>query len=149
MQLKQQVYDRCQQLLDAKIAEIEQVLKDLRESGANETKSTAGDKHETALAMLQIEQANKRAQLDELFSQKAVLNSINPSIAAAQVLKGSLVKTPHAYFFVSVALGKVNVEGQNIIALSAQSALGLKLMGMQKGEELTFMHTHYKIEEIL
>jgi hypothetical protein len=42
---------------------LQQVLADLKESGANETKSTAGDKHETALAMLQIEQANTRGQL--------------------------------------------------------------------------------------
>ena len=55
---------------------LQQRLNDLKESGANETKSTAGDKHETALAMVQIEQANIRKQLEEALAQKAILEKI-------------------------------------------------------------------------
>jgi hypothetical protein len=45
------------------VAAVQKVLADLHHSASNETKSTAGDKHETALAMLQLEQENKRQQL--------------------------------------------------------------------------------------
>ncbi len=55
---------------------LQQRLNDLKESGANETKSTAGDKHETALAMVQIEQANIRKQLEEALAQKVILEKI-------------------------------------------------------------------------
>ena len=57
---------------------LHQVLADLKESGTNETKSTAGDKHETALAMLQIEQANINAQLSDALDKKAVLKKLIP-----------------------------------------------------------------------
>ena len=70
MTLKQKVYQHYLQFVNGKISLLQQVLADLKESGANETKSTVGDKHETALAMLQIEQANKLKQLAEVIAQK-------------------------------------------------------------------------------
>jgi transcription elongation GreA/GreB family factor len=149
MQFKQKVYDHYVQLLDDKISAIEKILSDLKESGANETKSTAGDKHETALAMLQIEQANKRAQLQELQAQKAVMNKIDPAVNAVQIVNGSLIKTNQGYFFMSVALGKTVVDDHSIFALSSQSPLGKNLLGLKKGAIVSFNQTQYFIEEIL
>ncbi|HRD58863.1 MAG TPA: hypothetical protein PK504_12485, partial [Ferruginibacter sp.] len=70
---KQKVYSHFANLLSQKMNELQNVLVELKETSSNETKSTAGDKHETALAMLQIEQANKRNQLEQLMLQKNVL----------------------------------------------------------------------------
>lgn len=70
---KQKVYSHFANLLTQKMNELQNVLVELKETGSNETKSTAGDKYETALAMLQIEQANKRNQLEQLMLQKNVL----------------------------------------------------------------------------
>lgn len=145
---KQKIYDHYQQLLHNKITALQKVLNDLKDSGSNETKSTAGDKHETALAMLQIEQASKRAQMDDLLAQKAVLNKIDPVVKTVQVVIGSLVKTSSNYFFISVPLGKAVIDQQNVIALSAQSPLGKILMGLKKGENVSFNQTQYFIEEI-
>lgn len=145
---KQNVYGHYKQLLEDKIIGLQKVLDDLKESGTNETKSTAGDKHETALAMLQIEQANKRTQMDELLAQKAVLNKIDPSVNTVQVVIGSLLKTAVHYFFISAPLGKAVVENENIIALSAQSPLGKILMGLKKGESISFNQTEYLIQDI-
>lgn len=143
------MYEHYTLLLHEKISSLLQVLDDLKQSGANETKSTAGDKHETALAMLQIEQANKRIQLEELQSQKAVMNKIDPAVRAVQVVNGSLIKTGKGYFFISVALGKAVIDGINIIALSSQSPLGKNLMGLKKGAIVSFNQTQYLVEEIL
>lgn len=148
MELKEKVYHHYRRLLEDKIASVQKVLEDLKESGANETKSTAGDKHETALAMLQIEQANKRAQLQELLAQKAVLNKIDPLLTTIQVVNGSLVKTNKGDFFISIASGKAVADDVPVIALSLQSPLGKKLMGLKKGDTLAFNQTHYIIEEI-
>ena len=70
MTLKQKVYNHYLQAVNDKIKELQQVLTELKESASNETKSTAGDKHETALAMLQIEQANVQGQLQEILNKK-------------------------------------------------------------------------------
>ncbi len=63
MTLKQKIHGHTLEIINAKISLLQKVLADLKESGSNETKSTAGDKHETALAMLQIEQANTRGAI--------------------------------------------------------------------------------------
>jgi len=129
-----------------KISLLQQVLADLKETGANETKSTAGDKHETALAMLQIEQANKREQLAQIIAQKKVLEKINPANVASIVVNGSLVKTDNGYLFVSVALGKAVIEEITFMALSPESPLGKQLMGLKAGDTAIINNKSYYIE---
>ena len=96
-------------------------MDDLKESATNETKSTAGDKHETALAMLQIEQKNTGVQLGNLLSQKTILDKIDPAIKPVHVTNGALVKTSRGYLFISIPLGRILVAGNIVIVLSPQS----------------------------
>ena len=148
MTLKQKTYNHYLQVIQDKVAMLQKVLNDLKESGANETKSTAGDKHETALAMLQIEQANTRAQLKEILNQQAALEKINPELSVNTVLNGSLIKTSRGYLFMSIALGKAVVDDITVIALSPKSPLGQKLMGLKVGETTVMNVTEYVIEFI-
>ena len=148
MTLKQKVHQRYLQMVNDNIGLLQEDLADLKESGTHETKSTAGDKHETALAMLQIEQANKREQLQKVVAQKMVVERINPTIAAPIVVNGSLIKTDKDYLFISVALGKAVVEGITFTALSPQSPLGKELMGLKAGDTATFNNKRYYIESI-
>ena len=148
MTLKQKTYNHYLQVIQDKVAMLQKVLNDLKESGANETKSTAGDKHETALAMLQIEQANTRAQLQEILNQQAALEKINPELSVNMVLNGSLIKTSRGYLFMSIALGKAVVDDITVIALSPKSPLGQKLMGLKVGETTVMNVTEYVIEFI-
>ncbi len=148
MKLKQKIYDHYLQLIQDKVAILQKVLDDLKESGANETKSTAGDKHETALAMLQIEQANKRAQLQEVLAQKAALEKIDPTLSASMIVNGSLIKTNRGYLFMSTALGKASVDNMAVIALSPQSPLGQKLMGLKTKDTASINGMGYHIESI-
>ncbi|MEO7266069.1 MAG: hypothetical protein ABIW38_14225 [Ferruginibacter sp.] len=146
MTFKQKIYHHYLEKINRKIKELELVLADLKESGSNETKSTAGDKHETALAMLQIEQANVRKQMTEALLQKSLLLKINPGIAAVQILNGSLVKTNKGYFFLSMAGGKVMIEGREVTAISFQSPLGKKLAGLGVGEIAEINGNSFTIE---
>jgi hypothetical protein len=148
MNLKQKVYDHYRQVIQDKVTMLQKILDDLKESGANETKSTAGDKHETALAMLQIEQANTRTQLQEVLNQQAALEKINPAISASIILNGSLIKTNRGHFFMSTALGKTLIDNITVIALSPESPLGKKMMGLKINDSCTFNNTVYQIEDI-
>ena len=148
MTFKQKIYNHCLQIINDKIKFLQKNLADLKESGANETKSTAGDKHETALAMLQIEQANIRTQLQDVIDKKSALEKINPLLSAAKIANGSLIKTNRGYLFLSIALGKINIDGITVTALSQQSPLGIKLMGLSPTDIAEFNNTHYVIESI-
>lgn len=148
MTRKQKIHSHYLQQIQAKIAGLLRVLADLKESGANETKSTAGDKHETALAMLQIEQANTRTQLKEVQQQLAALQKINPALETIRIVPGSLVRTNQGYLFLSIAAGRMNFEGQTVIAISPQSPLGQQLLRAGKGDAVTINATSYSIESI-
>jgi transcription elongation GreA/GreB family factor len=148
MTLKQKIYNHYLHVTNDKIAGLQKVLADLKESGTNETKSTAGDKHETALAMLQIEQANVRGQLQEVQQQLAILQKINPAITPAIILPGSLIKTNKGYLFLSIAAGKAVLEGHTIMAISPQSPLGQQLVKAKTGGTVSIKSTHYTIESI-
>ncbi len=148
MTLKQKIYNHYLQKINDRIALLQQVLADLKESGSNETKSTAGDKHETALAMLQIEQANTRSQLQEVMDQKVKLEKIDPALSASVIVRGSLVKTNRGYLFISIAAGKIKIDHSTVIALSPQSPLGQKLMGLKAGETAEINNAVYIIEHI-
>ena len=149
MTLKQAIHFHFVQVINDKIGLYKQVLADLKESGTNETKSTAGDKHETSLAMLQIEQANIRTQLNDVVAQKVVLEKINPLLSASVILNGSLVKTDKNYFYLSIALGKVVIDDLVVVGISPQSPLGQKLMGLKVGDKVN-VNTHtYAVESIL
>ncbi len=148
MRLKQKVYDFYLQVVNDKLRQLQQVLADLKESGSNETKSTAGDKHETALAMLQIEQANVGAQLQDVLEKKAALEIIDPALFSSKIVNGSLVKTDKGYLFISMALGKATIDSYSVIALSPQSPLGQKLLGLSTGNVATINNNNYVIESI-
>lgn len=148
MTLKQQVHQYCKQLLEQKLQYQQQVLADLKETGANETKSTAGDKHETALAMVQIEQANMRGQLQQTLQEIAVFEKLQPLVVASFVVHGSLVKTNKGYFYISVGLGKTVVDGITIFIISPNSPLGLKLMGAKPHQNCTINNQMHVVETI-
>lgn len=148
MNLKQKIYTHYKQLANDKINMLTTALKDLRESSINETKSSAGDKFETTRAMLHAEQERIGRQLKEAMDQKTNLDNINISINSAQITKGSLVKTNKGYLFVSIALGKINLDGIQVIALSPQSPLGYRLMGLKENDNAEVNGTSYFIEKV-
>ena len=127
---------------------LQKMMADLKDSAGNETKSTAGDKHEVGLAMLQIEQANTGNQLEDALLKRNALQKINPQIQTVRVVNGSLIKTNRSYLFLSTALGKADIDGEKVIALSPQSPLGQKLLGLIAGQTAEINGSEYFIESI-
>lgn len=148
MTFKEKVYESYHKIIENKIQLFQNTLKELRESGSNETKSTAGDKYETALAMLHIEQENVSRQLNEILKQKGLFSQIDPTVSASKIANGSLIKTNKGYFFMSIALGKTIVDNIIVIALSPHSPLGQKLMKLKVNDDAEINGTRYTIENI-
>jgi hypothetical protein len=148
MTFKQKVYGHYLQSINDKISLLRNTLNDLKESSSNETKSTAGDKHETALAMLQIEQKNVSQQLKEALDQKVLFEQINSTAIKPAVTTGTLLKTNKGYLFLSIALGKIIVDAIAIIAISPRSPLGQKLIGLKVNDTAEINGIEYLIESI-
>ncbi|WP_330442941.1 hypothetical protein [Flavobacterium sp. C4GT6] len=119
----------------------------LTEGAANDAKGSAGDKHETALSMMHLEQEKLNHKLKEILEQKSVLDKIETDAVSSKIILGSLVKANNMYLFLSTALPKIVVEGTTVFALSPQSPLGSKLLGGEQGHEIEVNNTKYIIEE--
>jgi transcription elongation GreA/GreB family factor len=149
MTFKQKIQLEYLQLVQDRIDVFKDMIVALTEDSKNDAKGSAGDKHETALSMMHIEQEKLNRKLREVMEQKAVLIKIDSATIAQTIIVGSLVKANGIYLYLSVALPKINLDGINIIALSPQSPLGNKLLGMKVGHSFEINTTKYSIEEIL
>lgn len=149
MTFKHKIHTYYLQLVQDRIDVFRDMIVALTEDSKNDAKGSAGDKHETALSMMHIEQEKLNHKLKEVLAQKAVLDKIDSNTIAETIILGSLVKANGIYLYLSVALPKISIEGTNVIALSPQSPLGNKLMGMKVSHTFEINTTKYIIEEIL
>ncbi len=145
MTLKEKTYQTCLELVQQKLDTLQKNLHDLSDSAGNETKRTAGDKHETALAMLQIEQENNSRQLKEALQQKATLEKLDPHLQTAMIVRGTLVHTNKGIFYISLGLGKLKVEDETVFAVSPDAPLGNLLLMKKAGDAFQFNNTAYEI----
>jgi hypothetical protein len=146
--IKQQAYEIVLQQMQQKIAALEQSLLDIKESISNETKSTAGDKYETARAMLHIEQENLMKQLAYALNQKNEITTVDINLVSSVIENGSLITTNFGMFFIVAAMGKIEVAGNVIITLSKNSPLGILFMGKQPEAIFDFGQRQYVIKKV-
>ena len=148
MTFKQKIHQYYLQQLQDKMDVFRDMIAALTEDAKNDAKGSAGDKHETALSMMHIEQEKLNHKLKEVIDQKAILDKIDPTVVSNKIGLGSLVQANGIYLYVSLALTKINIDNIAVIALSPQSPLGNKLIGMEVGFSFEINTTQYLIEKI-
>lgn len=146
--LKHKILAYYKQQVEDKLDAFRDMIAALTEGAANDAKGSAGDKHETALSMMHIEQEKLNRKIAEFLEQKTVLDKINPETLHDRIVLGSLVMANGHHLFVSTALPKITIEGITVLALSPQSPLGNAMMGKQVGDTFEINVTKYTIEHI-
>ena len=149
MTLKQKIHQHYQQQVQDKIDAFRDMIAALTEDSKNDAKGSAGDKHETALSMMHIEQEKLNTKIAEYLNQKAILDKIDPSIVTKKVTLGSLAQANGMLLFVSTALPKISINNKTIFAVSPQSPLGSKLMGNEVGFTFEINGVKYLVEEVI
>ena len=148
MTLRQQILQHYQQLVNDKILSLQNMITALTEDAKNDAKGSAGDKHETALSMMHLEQEKFNQKIREVLQQKNILDALNISKTSKKITSGSLVKANGMLFFVSTALPTITINQQKIMAVSKQSPLGSKLLGNTVGYSFKINETTYVVESI-
>lgn len=148
MTFKQEIKSHYQNLLSEKINELRFMISDLAQDAQNDAKGSAGDKHETALSMMHLEQEKFNQKLAEIIAQKNVVDKIDADAIHTKVALGSLVQTNEMLFYISAALPKIQLENKTIIAVSPQSPLGSQLMGKSLGDEVEINKNRFQIKAI-
>ena len=75
--IKEQILNRLHGIIDNKVDIAKSAVESAKESRNSDTKSSAGDKHETGRAMMQIELEKNEVQLSKALELKHELNQIN------------------------------------------------------------------------
>ena len=148
MTFKNKILLQYQQFVNDKIDIFQDMIAALTEDSKNDAKGSAGDKHETALSMMHIEQEKINKKLGEIYLQKQILDKIDGNKTSKKIIVGSLIKTNGMLLFMSTAFPKIVVEDKTVIAVSPQSPLGSKLLGNEIGFAFQINSTNYIIEEV-
>ncbi|WP_262911712.1 MULTISPECIES: GreA/GreB family elongation factor [Joostella] len=148
--IKEQLVNKCQELLNERLYQVQKAIATIEESFASETKSSAGDKHETGRAMLQLEREKAGNRLREVEMMHHAFSRINFGNTSAEkaVKMGSLVQTNVVNYFISVSLGQITIDNTDVYCISAQSPIGKLLLGKGIDDEVTFQTSNIKIQAI-
>ena len=147
--LKIQLHQKCAEIIEQRITELKSIIQESQDAANNETKSSAGDKHETGRAMAQLETEKLSSQLSEALKTQKTLQKINPNIIHQNAALGSLAVTNNGIFYLSVGLGQVEMKYFTCFAISPASPVGKVLMGLKEKDKFSFNGRNYIIERIL
>ena len=143
--IKQSIKSEVLRQLDLKIKDISNAVKSLSESRDSDTKSSAGDKHETSRAKIQVEIDQLSKQLINAQRQKNNLSIIDISHLHSIADVGSLVETTKGYFFISTGWGRIQIKDENYFVISIESPIGRLLKNKKNGDSIQFRDTAYDI----
>ena len=143
---KSEILELIKQNIAEKISTFENLIAETRASN-NDTKSSMGDKYETGREMLQQEINNLQVQLNEVLKQQAVVKNLS-SKPSSKAEKGALVQTDKGFFYISVSLGNLSLNGAKIFCISPDSPLAKALDQKRVGETISLNNITQKIIKI-
>jgi len=145
---KEQIVEEIRTLLKVKLEEIQKQLDELEIARNSDSKSTAGDKHETGRAMAQLEVDRVQEQLSKASDQLASFNQIDFKHTGETVHVGSYIKTRSFKILLGIGLGKIEIQGTTILAISIASPVGQQLLGKKSGDHFSMGSNQVTITDI-
>lgn len=147
--IKAQLYQQCDDFIENRLQTVQDHIKEIQESLSSETKSSAGDKHETGRAMLQLEREKAGYQLAEIEKLKEGLIKIDTKIISASIGLGSVVYTTKANYFIAISAGIIEANRQEFYAISSNTPIAQLLFGRRPGDTIIFREQQFNIVKVL
>lgn len=146
--LKAQLIQYCTQFIENQIVHVQTAINSAKESAQNESKSSAGDKHETGKSLMQLEQENNAQHLNNMLNQKRIITLIQQRDNGNEIGLGSLIETNKGFYFIAIGIGKVDIENTAVFIISPTAPVGKAFQHKKEGEEVTFNGNKIKILSI-
>lgn len=145
---KQEILLHIRDVLRRKQEELQHQINDLADGIANDTKSSAGDKYETARSMSQQEMDKLSVQLQEVQRQTARIPQLEAVIQTENVVSGALVETDNGLFYLGLPLGMLTICDRSVFCISPSAPLAAAMLGKKSQEIVTFNGRSIKILEV-
>ena len=149
MNIKTELLETCKKFVENRFKTVQEILLSFQNDLQSETKSSAGDKHETGRAMLQLEMEKTSQQLIGIKQMISVLDKIDISKKSKKIHLGSIVFTEKDSYFLSISAGKIILNNEVFYAISTSSPIGKLLLGKQENEQFLFNGNTIKIQKIV
>ena len=146
---KVEIHETILKLLTNSIVHATKDYELAKESRDSDTKSSAGDKFETGREMMQREMDKISASIDQSKNQLNFLSKINLNRPYSTVDLGCLIITDQGIYYISIGLGKVEINAEIIYAVSLDSPIGQIFKGKRVGDILEFRGKTLKINQLL
>jgi transcription elongation GreA/GreB family factor len=146
--LKSTVHQALTDVLVQKHEELTAIQSDASEGKSNDAKSSAGDKHEVGVAMVQLEQEKLGKQVQIIEEQFSLLSRIDLSKNHLKISVGSLVDCEGQWYYFSIGHGVLHVDNQTIFCLNPQAPLGKEMLGKAEGDAVLFQGRKMVIQSI-
>ncbi|GAB5474567.1 MAG: hypothetical protein Mars2KO_26660 [Maribacter sp.] len=149
MTTKERLYAFCEVFVKARLTRIHRDIDQVQEALASETKSSAGDKHETGRAMLQLEREKLGQQLKEAEKMNQILVKVPVHAGATRIGLGSWVKTSKANYYLGISAGAYTENEETIFCISMATPIAKALFGKSVGDTAIFNDTTLVIEQVM
>jgi transcription elongation GreA/GreB family factor len=149
LETKENLYLQCVHFVEKRFNTIQNTINEIQESLTSETKSSAGDKHETGRAMLQLEREKAGNQLAEIQKIKENLSKITSANTSKKIGLGSVVYTNKSNYFIAISAGELKVENEVFYAISPNTPIGQLLLGKTADDAVIFRDTKFTITRVI
>ena len=146
--IKEALIQQCAEYIQQRIDVSDKMMNEAQDAANNETKSSAGDKHETGRAMMHLERDNHAQQLSRSLFVKTQLEQINPDKQFDRATFGSVVRTTLGNYFIAISAGRIKVGEEKFFAISPQAPLAKEMLQKQAGDTLAFNDQEITILEV-
>lgn len=135
--------------LAGRLAQANLELAALDEAALGETKSSAGDKYETAREMIGQARSMQHRIREDAQTLMDWVDRQDPMVAARTFAAGSVVLVSTGWFLVCPAPVELTVKGIRVQGVTLASPFGQAFKGARAGETRTFRDRTVEILEIL
>ncbi len=146
---KEKLINFCASYVNERIHRIQDNILGIQESLTSETKSSAGDKHETGRAMLQLEREKLGQQLLQAENMKQTLSKVTVTNNTKTVGLGSLVYTEKGNYFLAISAGEFKLDVDKVYCISVSTPIGKLLVGKSNADVFIFNGETIKIKAIV
>ena len=148
--LKDLLFNHCENHINTKFKNYLKIDQELFKSLNEETKSSAGDKHETTRAMIQIEREKNSKRIKEIENSKKQLIVIKSvQLNNLKVSPGSIIFTSNNNYFISISSEIYSSDTNKIYCVSTNTPIAKSYLGKKIGDIVTFNNIESKIEKII
>jgi len=148
MNLKEQLLQACYSYVNKRIASYKDEIETIKESiESNDKSNDEGD--DSGNGKLYNDLELNAQYLSDATKMLDTLKLINSKTVNTHVALGSLVRTTSNNYYISISVGKIEIDNEIYFGISLLSPIGQLLKNKTVGESIIFNNTTITITEII